>query len=457
MIILGILIAAVLIAAVLAFTAAALFRRVVPTNMVHIIQSRKSTISYGKGNDAGNTYYAWPSWIPAIGVTVTEMPESVFDVSLTNYEAYDIGRLPFIVDIRAFFRIEKSDVAAHRVSTFAELRDQLTAVLQGAVRRILSTNNLESIMQDRSSLGDQFTKEVNDQLKEWGVQTVKSIEFMDIRDARESKVIHNMMAKEQSRIEKESRITVASNQREAMNAEIDAQRTVDINKQEALQQVGLRTAEKDKAVGIANEKARQEIQAEAKVTTERAMEVQKVQNVRQAEIEREVLVVTAEAQKKAQIVQAEGQKQSQVELAEGQRQVTMLKAEGNLAATLKEAEGIAATGNAKAEAEKALQLAPVAAQITLAKEIGENKSYQEYLVTIRRVEAEQAVGVQMAEALKDADMKVIANGGSVQSGVSNLMDLFSSKGGTAITGMLSALGQSPEGKALVDTVTKASK
>lgn len=39
-------------------------RRVVPTNMVHIVQSSKATTAFGKGKDAGNTYYAIPSWVP---------------------------------------------------------------------------------------------------------------------------------------------------------------------------------------------------------------------------------------------------------------------------------------------------------------------------------------------------------------------------------------------------------
>ena len=65
---------------------ALLFRRVVPTNMVHIVQSAKSTISYGRDKDDGNTYYAWPSWIPKIGISVIEFPESIFKVTLNSLE-----------------------------------------------------------------------------------------------------------------------------------------------------------------------------------------------------------------------------------------------------------------------------------------------------------------------------------------------------------------------------------
>jgi flotillin len=48
-------------------------------------------------------------------------------------------------------------------------------------------------------------------------------------------------------------------------------------------------------------------------------------------------------------------------------------ADGEMKAEKKKAEGIQAVGLAQAEAEKAMQLAPVSAQIALAKEIGSNE------------------------------------------------------------------------------------
>lgn len=92
-----------------------MFRVVVSTNDVHIVQSAKKTVSYGKGQVAGNTYYKWPSVLPIIGVKTISLPMSVFDVRLENYAAYDKGRLPFKIDIMAFFRIDDSNTAAQRV------------------------------------------------------------------------------------------------------------------------------------------------------------------------------------------------------------------------------------------------------------------------------------------------------------------------------------------------------
>lgn len=426
------------------------FRRVVPTNMVHIVQSAKATVAYGRGKDAGNTYYAWPSWVPKMGVSVIEFPESIFQVALQDYDAYDQARLPFIVDVVAFFRVSQAELAAQRAASFGELHQDLKAVLQGAIRRILATNTLEQIMESRSELGDQFTKEVKEQIAEWGVVPVKTIEFMDLRDSSKGQVIANIMAKEQSRIEKESRVSVAENRRTAELAEIDARRTIDVQRQDAEQQVGLRTAEKDKVVGIANEQAEQEIKQAAKVTAERDMDVRKVQEVRTAEIQRDVAVVKAEQDKNVAIVTAEAQRQTRVVEAEGEKQATVTQAEGSLQAALKDAEGIKARGEATAAAEQAMLMAPVETQIRLAEEIGANSAYQTYLITIEQIRSGKEVGLEMARAMQNADLKVIANAGDPQSGIAKLGDLFTTGGGTNLTGMLTALAQTPEGASLVN-------
>lgn len=405
-------------------------RRVVSTNEVHIVQSRKTTSSYGKDTPNGNTYYEWPSWVPVIGINRVTLPVSVFDIDLKGYEAYDKGRVPFVVDVKAFFRINDSNLAAQRVSSFAELHSQLTAIVQGAVRTIMANAEIEHIMEGRSIYGEQFTKEVAPQLANWGVTTVKNIELMDIRDHSGSRVIENIMAKKKSLIEMESRKEVARNMKDAQVAEIDAKQQADIQLQVALQAVGMREAEKEQQVGIANQQAQQLVKEQERMTMQKHMDVIRVNETQKAEIEKGVKVIHAQQNK----------------------ETTVLVAEGNLEAKKRESEGITLEGQARAEAEKAMQLAPVQAQITLAKEIGENQNYQQYLVTIRRVEAGEKIGIQQALALKEADIKIIANAGEPVKGISTVMDLFSAKGGTEVGAMLEAVAQSDQGKNLMNKI-----
>lgn len=46
---------------------AAMFRRVVGANGVHIIQKSNKNLSYGAQTANGSVYYAIPSWIPIWG------------------------------------------------------------------------------------------------------------------------------------------------------------------------------------------------------------------------------------------------------------------------------------------------------------------------------------------------------------------------------------------------------
>lgn len=406
-----------------------LYRVVVPTNMVHIVQSSKRTVSYGTGNKS-NVYYRWPSWIPFIGVTTIKLPVSNFDLSFKDYEAYDMDRVPFMLDITSFFRIADTNVAAQRVSSIEQLLQQLQAIIQGAVRKILASHDINAVMTDRATFGKQFTEEIEVELESWGVETVKSIELMDMRDAKGSTVIADIMAKKSSHITMESRVEVAKNSKQAQLAEIEAQQEVDVRKQEAEQLVGTRTAQKDKEVGIAQQKSKQDIAEEQKVTTEKEMEVKKVTTVRQAEIEKESAIVVANQTK----------------------ETAVLVAQGNLDATKLEAQGIETKGKAEAEAEKAKLLAPVQAQIDLAKEIGDNQGYQNYLILLNYAEVYKLVGAEQAKALQSADVKIIANGGSASEGIKSTAELFSAKGGLSIAAMLEALGNTPQGQKVLESL-----
>lgn len=409
------------------FLVALTLRRVVSTNEVHIVQSSKKTTSYGKDTGNGNTYYEWPASLPLLGVTKIVLPVSVFDLDLNAYEAYDKGRLPFVVDVKAFFQIDKSDKAAQSVASFEELHNQLKAIVQGAVRTILASNEIEEIMQGRSKFGDEFTREVDGQLANWGVKTVKNIELMDIRDHKDSNVIQNIMAKKKSHIEMESRTEVAKNKKLSEIAELDARQEVGVKDQATKQAIGLRTNEAERMVALAQQEKIQVVRDQEKITKEKEMSILKVQSVRQAEISKEVELVKAEQEK----------------------QKTVLEAEGKLESEKRESEAITLKGTASANAEKAMLMAPVEAQTALAKEIGTNENYQKYLITIEKVKAEQAIGIEQAKALQAAQVKVISNTGSPTSGLKGVMDLFSSKGGTEVGAMLEGLANTDKGQALI--------
>ncbi len=459
-----------LVVTLLAFWALMLafkWREVVPTNDVHIVQSRNDTISFGSGLAAGNVYYAIPSYIPMFGRVVTQLPVNNFSLDLNDYKAYDKDRVPFTLHVTAFFRISDTSLAAQRVQSFPQLQEQLTQVVKGAVRKILASHDIHSIMVSRATFGQAFTAEVEAELTNWGVVPVKNMELMDIKDLEgESKVIANIMAKKSSHIEMESRTEVAANKQKAQTAEIEAARQVELSSIEAKRtteiaglemkqalgernaeqekmvgiakaqqekEVGLAKAQQAKEVGVASEKASQETKAQAVITKQKEMEIISVQTQRQAEIQKAAALVIAEQEKS----------------------VTVTVSQGQLEQSKLQAEGIRQVGVAKGDAEQAMLMAPVNAQTALAKEIGSNENYQNYLVTVRRVEADQAVGIAQAAALQQAEIKVIATTGTAPQGISSVGDVLSARGGQAIGAALEGLRETSEaGAELVHKLTK---
>ena len=462
-------------------------RRVVKPSEVHVVRRTKSTEIYGQPNSdlgkdetAGNVYYEIPIWMPIWGVEVQVLPLSNFSVNLEDYEAYDKDKLPFVVDVTAFFRIADYRQAASRIEDNETLESHLTSIVQSAVRSILANDTLDQIMTQRSIYGEKFTEEVIENLKEWGIVPVKSIELMDVRDKEGEKVISNIMEKKKSCIDMESRKEVAKNRQEAREAEIAAEKAIAIKEQEKAEEVGKRTADQEKAVGIAQEKSKQEIAEQKKITQEKDMDVIQVKTVRQAEIDKQEVIIKANAGKDKQRIDAEAgvivagqQKEAQKIEAEAKvlvaeqnekaathdAQAAYVKktkeAEANLVATKKEAEGIEAKGAAEATAKEKLGNAEVAPQIVLAKEIGNNEGYQKYLIEIRKVDAIKEVGVEQAKNLGNADIKIIANaGGNLNEGLNSVMELFSAKGGQSLGAMLEALAGSEAGQQILNKVIK---
>ena len=443
-------------------------RRIVPTNVVHILQRGSQTVSYGVGKES-NVYYEWPAWLPILGVSVRELPVSNFDIDLIEYSAYDKDRVPFVVDVKAFFHIKDTNVAAEKVESFEELKGQLRNVVQGAVRSILAKSKLEEIMEERSIFGEQFTKAVNSDLKNWGVESIKNIELMDVRDANDSNVIHQIMAKRMSAIDMESRTEVAKNQKTAKQAELEAQKEVDVTtaeteriageaKARSQQAIGIANAESMKRSGIAEQESISEIAEAEKMTAERKMEVVKVNQIKQAEIDKQRAIINAEEEKQRVEIAAQANRYKLETDATARLEASKRDAEGVQTIGQAEAEVIKAKGMSEAESKKAMELAGVTAQTTLAKEIGENKPYQEYLIKIKEVEVSQVIGVTLyeaiAKALSNADLKLLVNSGDVHSGLGSLTDLFTAKGASQLNGMVEGLKQTDEGKKLLSVLNK---
>jgi flotillin len=422
-------------------------------------------------------------------------------------------------------------------------------ITQGAVRKVLASAEINQIMVDRSTFGDAFTREVKDQLEAWGVETVKAMELMDIRDGKDSQVIANIMAMKTSYIAMASKKEVADNNKAGEIAVLDARRAVAIREQETEEAIAQRTAEKERnvgiaqqeshqavetrenervqavgiskqtaeeavqrrevtkeqTVGVAQQQAEQQIAEQKRIAAEKAMAVLRVQKVEAERIAKETAEVLAEKERQIQVINAQAAAevvekqayaakvkqtvaaqayQAEVETkaagdanrvkvtAEAdaeQRKIiaeaeaARIKQEGTANAEITSMQGKAeadakkAIGLAQAEAENKMQSAKVQGQIDLAKEIGSNAGYQQYLVALEAVKAAITVGTEQSKALAagldNANINVIANTGqSPVEGVSGVMGMFTPQGATNLNAWIKALGQSDEGRGVLDAL-----
>jgi len=388
-----------------------LWRKVVPPNQVHIVNRRKKSTSYGNEMEAGNVYWNIPQWIPIWGVVVAVLPTTVFDLDLKGYQAYDQQKVPFVVDVIAFFQIENPVIAARRIESLDELNQQLRDMLQGIVRKILASYDVRKIMETRSELSEQFIAEVRKQVADWGVKA-NNIEFTDIRDESSGegahRVIADIMEKKTSVIERERRVEVAENMKLSEVAEIENKKEAKLVDVVALEEVEKRDAERTQTVGVAQETAKQEVQAQARITTEIEIAVAREKEVGTANYQKEQVVVQAEAAADKRKIEAEGYKEAQIRMGDGNAQKTNLE------------------GTAEAEVIRKKLLAEAEGEMKRAEAMKKLQEAKKIELGKLAIQAQKEIGIAVAKAYEKADIKAYLSNGA---GIDGLKDLFTTGGG----------------------------
>ncbi|MCP4523089.1 MAG: hypothetical protein GY828_02615 [Candidatus Gracilibacteria bacterium] len=428
-------------------------RKVVPTNEVHIVQRGSKSVPHGKGLQGGNVYLAWAPWVPVFGVAVQKLPLSIFSLQLNGYKAYDTGKVPFQVDITAFFEIRDPVLAAEKIFTITELKEQLNETVKGVVRKILASRDVVDIMESRADIKEEFYKEVFSAVKAWGVD-LKNVGFKDNKDAEGSQVITNNKKKKRSLIESESEIEVAENQKKAIiekenkdaearaqaaeaksKADIiesDAQREAELKRIENEKITQNQDIEKDRVLSIQKEVAKQNFYESEKETKVKMLAVKQVEDEKNAEIAKSIELIKAEEQRQKVVIDAEGAK-SQIQLeAEAEKIKIELEAEA-------EKKKIESIGIAKAKELDYIGTAEAKnkAQMAESLNIFTDESLG-YMVKELEVNLAEIVDLEKAKALSKADVKVISTGANGGEGVKSFMDLFSANGGTNIGAMVEA-------------------
>lgn len=438
-------------------------RIVVPTNEVHIVQRKRASVPYGRGFD-GNVYIAWPSFLPFIWVEVQRLPLSIFTIKVDQYKAYDSWKVPFIVDVTAFFVVKEPEIAAQKISNIDELKEHLNETLKWVIRKTLAWKDIIEIMESRVEIKEEFYKEVLDSVKSWWVD-LKNVEFMDIRDPDDwaSRVIDNIMNKKRSQIEAESQIEVAENQKratiekenkaaEARARAAEAKSKADIVEYNSIRESELKRIEnekitkqqeieKERELSLRREESTQKLSEATKLTRERELAIQKLEQEENAEIHKRIEIIKAEEERERVRIDAEAKK-VRIELE--------TKAENDRMTSSAEAKKIAIELEAQAEKNRIQQIAEARAREVNYIWTAEARNKTEmaealnmfttaslnYMIKELEAWVTRDVDLEKARALSKADIKVISTWENWWNWVKNFMDLFSANWWANVWAML---------------------
>ena len=393
--------------------------RIVPPSEAHLVvtpRKRKVCASDEElRRNGGKSYYFYvPSWVPLIGRSVRIMDITIKELVIEDQETYEKDQARYLVNSSTKYRIDDVTKAAETFTTDKELRKQLEEIIQSAIRAITVRYNVTDVRANKKKMSEEIEKEIRDDLKEWGLKLI-SFALVDFQDTEDSKVISNISRRREVQIESETRIDNANRKKEARIKEAESDQAAKDKEIERDEAIAQRKKAKEIAIAKENKKVKQE-----------EMEVKRVEEVEQKEIEKQESIIQAEAEKEERLLDAKAQKEQKRISGEGYKEEQKLKGEGNSAKQKEEAE-------AEAEAIKERGLAEAKVQEEKAKAFNEfTEEAIEALTAEERVEKDKQIGIALAEALKEADLKFV-NAGETN----NLLDLVSSpEGGAKLGSML---------------------
>jgi len=373
-------------------------RRVVPRHEAHVIIKRKRVVVFSGTPDiagySGSTYYYFPSWVPLLGMDVTEVPLSVLELRVPEMVTFAARNARFTLTASVFVRVTEPLKSAQRwpgrhVDDFI---GGVKELMENAIRNTTTFFAAEDIIEKKDEIAAKLHHALSSDMEEYGC-IITNVGIVDITDAPGNTVISDIARKREAEINSESRQIVAVKEREARVVEAENKQASEMRESAAAEAIGVREREKEQRVFVSQQKVAQE-----------EMEVSRIREVRAAEIDRDAAI----------------------ERAQGERKSVILKREA-------EAEGVRAVGLAEAEVTRNKGLAEAEA---ISKRVEALNALQDTGRSFRNIEKDERVGLELAKALQQADLKLVSTGE-----VDSFLDLFSADGGAKLGAFVSSLRQ----------------
>jgi len=386
----------IIVLGALIFIIAATLYTIVPADKADVVIQRgrrrvfSSHPDYGDQNKAA--YFKIPSWIPGYGMVVHRMPLKILSIAIPDFLAFDQDRARFVCDIVAYAVIKEPVTAAMRFpDSLDELGKQISKVVQATTRDSTTKKPIREIINNREGIIDTIETPLMEAISHWGLE-LRDIELVEFKDPTEKEygeaepphVIKDISSIIEEQINSEARQKNAEQRKQARLKEAEAEETAT-----------MRELARDEEIGKRDQRKNQEVAKETKVAMEEQLEVKKVERVKTEQIDKERAIVEANKMKEVEAVL----KEKKQLLGEGDRLQQEEQAKGQ-AAYIRE------KGYADADAKLKLQDA--------LNKFGDNAIRA--LVAELIVEKDRQIGVETANALKTADLKVFSGGDAGKQG-----------------------------------------
>lgn len=361
----------------------AMMYRIVPPQEAHFVTAPWGTKVCSPDKNIEEQFHAkkWYFYIPIL-MTVRKMKVVINELVVTQ-ETYEKNQARYNVKSSVKYRIKDIITAANTFINDEELQKQLEEVLKASVRAITVKYDVVDARALKTKMGEEIEKEMKDDLQKWGLE-LTNFQMIDFQDTPDSKIISNISRRREKEIETKTREEVAEKEKSARLKEAEAD-------EKAREREILR----DQVVGMKDQNKLQKIAEQEKIAQQKHFEVVQVQTVRQAEIDKEKAIVEANEKKATEEIFKDQKKLE----GEGDRLRAEEQAKG-------EAAPIREKGFADAEAKEKLQAA-------LNK--FEDKAIRA-LVAEAIVAMQEKVGIETAQALAEADLRIFAGGEGDKSG-----------------------------------------
>lgn len=395
-------------------------RTIVPPKYADVVTRKNSVQIYSADTTVTGTgqpvtvYYRFPAWIPVIGVYVKRMPLTIIEIPVMNYKTFAKGNARFVVDVSVYCRINNVMDAAQKFpgETIDDFIKGIREIIVSAIRKTTANFAVEDVIAKRSEIALDVQNDIRDDVQKWGVELL-NVAVVDIKDPFkvdrsgsvvvdqqghpivETTVIHDISAKKEAEINSLSRMEIANKKRAA-----------EIVEAETREQATSRSLQADEVIGKREQERNQNIAIEQQKAESKRMEVERTKTVMKAEIDAD-----------AEVKRADGTKRAAIEIAQGNKTKYEMEGAG-------EASAIQAKGTASAEVIKATKLAEAEG---LSKLADAQAKQQELAVAIRTIEKDEKIGLALATALSDADIKFYGSGDPKK-----FMDLFTAGGGMSV-------------------------